>query len=183
MIAGARVEIAPFKQHPADFVLWKPSDETTPGWQSPWGYGRPGWHIECSTMSGKYLGAQFDIHAGGLDLIFLIMRTKLHNHAVRIIWIGWQISGCIMAMSRLRVRRYQNRLAISQLWQMPLPCIAERLSAIVCWQPVIVRHLISRKISLPKQKQIWTNSIGQPVSQIRQCRQTLIYIRITGTIM
>ena len=70
MIAGARVEIAPFKQHPADFVLWKPSDETTPGWQSPWGYGRPGWHIECSAMSGKYLGAQFDIHAGGLDLIF-----------------------------------------------------------------------------------------------------------------
>ncbi|MGB2209325.1 MAG: class I tRNA ligase family protein, partial [Candidatus Puniceispirillaceae bacterium] len=52
MIAGARVEIAPFKQHPADFVLWKPSDETTPGWQSPWGYGRPGWHIECSAMSG-----------------------------------------------------------------------------------------------------------------------------------
>ena len=70
MIAGARVEVAPFKQHPADFVLWKPSDKAIPGWDSPWGYGRPGWHIECSAMSSKYLGAQFDIHAGGLDLIF-----------------------------------------------------------------------------------------------------------------
>jgi len=70
MIAGARVEVAPFKQHAADFVLWKPSDDGVAGWQSPWGYGRPGWHIECSAMSGKYLGAQFDIHAGGLDLIF-----------------------------------------------------------------------------------------------------------------
>ncbi len=70
MIAGARVEVAPFKKHPSDFVLWKPSDEDTPGWESPWGVGRPGWHIECSAMSGKYLGKQFDIHAGGLDLIF-----------------------------------------------------------------------------------------------------------------
>lgn len=70
MIAGARVEIAPFKQDPADFVLWKPSDQGTPGWDSPWGYGRPGWHIECSAMSCKYLGETFDIHGGGADLMF-----------------------------------------------------------------------------------------------------------------
>jgi len=70
MIAGARVEVAPYKKDPADFVLWKPADEISPGWDSPWGRGRPGWHIECSAMSAEYLGAEFDIHAGGLDLIF-----------------------------------------------------------------------------------------------------------------
>ncbi|AXC50431.1 cysteine--tRNA ligase [Paracoccus suum] len=70
MIAGARVEVAPFKRDPMDFVLWKPSDAETPGWESPWGRGRPGWHIECSAMSEALLGPDFDIHAGGLDLLF-----------------------------------------------------------------------------------------------------------------
>ncbi len=70
MIAGARVEIAPYKRDPADFVLWKPSPPELPGWPSPWGRGRPGWHIECSAMSEAYLGPNFDIHGGGLDLIF-----------------------------------------------------------------------------------------------------------------
>ncbi len=70
MIAGARVEVAPYKRDPADFVLWKPSDETLPGWESPWGRGRPGWHIECSAMSRAYLGDTLDIHGGGIDLVF-----------------------------------------------------------------------------------------------------------------
>ncbi|MBD3786582.1 MAG: cysteine--tRNA ligase [Sphingomonadales bacterium] len=70
MIAGARVEVAPFKEDPMDFVLWKPSDDELPGWDSPWGRGRPGWHIECSAMSYELLGASFDIHAGGIDLQF-----------------------------------------------------------------------------------------------------------------
>ncbi|AWB48462.1 cysteine--tRNA ligase [Gemmobacter aquarius] len=70
MIAGARVEVAPFKEDPMDFVLWKPSDAETPGWDSPWGRGRPGWHIECSAMSYELLGASFDIHGGGIDLQF-----------------------------------------------------------------------------------------------------------------
>ena len=69
-IAGSRVEIAPFKKDPSDFVLWKPSDDTQPGWDSPWGFGRPGWHTECSAMSEKTLGLPFDIHGGGRDLIF-----------------------------------------------------------------------------------------------------------------
>jgi cysteinyl-tRNA synthetase len=70
-IAGARVDVAPYKRDPADFVLWKPSTDAQPGWDSPWGRGRPGWHIECSAMSEHYLGPlPFDIHAGGLDLIF-----------------------------------------------------------------------------------------------------------------
>jgi cysteinyl-tRNA synthetase len=69
-IAGSRVEVAPFKKDPADFVLWKPSTDEQPGWESPWGMGRPGWHTECSAMSKKTLGLPFDIHGGGRDLIF-----------------------------------------------------------------------------------------------------------------
>nr|WP_211112146.1 cysteine--tRNA ligase [Azospirillum soli] len=70
MIAGARVEVAPYKRDASDFVLWKPSSDDQPGWDSPWGRGRPGWHIECSAMAKKHLGVTFDIHGGGLDLIF-----------------------------------------------------------------------------------------------------------------
>src|ERR1700722_10850381 len=70
MIAGARVEIAPYKEDPGDFVLWKPSGDDQPGWESPWGRGRPGWHIECSAMSETHLGAHFDIPGGGVDLVF-----------------------------------------------------------------------------------------------------------------
>ncbi|SNT76468.1 cysteine--tRNA ligase [Paracoccus seriniphilus] len=70
MIAGARVEVAPFKRDPMDFVLWKPSAPDQPGWDSPWGRGRPGWHIECSAMSAALLGPTFDIHGGGIDLQF-----------------------------------------------------------------------------------------------------------------
>ena len=70
MIAGARVEIAPYKRNPMDFVLWKPSNSEQPGWESPWGFGRPGWHIECSAMARALFGEKFDIHGGGLDLQF-----------------------------------------------------------------------------------------------------------------
>ncbi len=70
MLAGARVEVAPYKKHPGDFVLWKPSTPDLPGWDSPWGIGRPGWHIECSAMSAAHLGETIDIHAGGVDLQF-----------------------------------------------------------------------------------------------------------------
>jgi len=70
LIAGARVEVAPYKRAPQDFVLWKPSTPELPGWDSPWGRGRPGWHIECSAMSATHLGRTIDIHAGGQDLVF-----------------------------------------------------------------------------------------------------------------
>ena len=70
LISGSRVEISKYKKDPLDFVLWKPSEKEDPGWDSPWGRGRPGWHLECSVMSQKFLGKHFDIHGGGLDLIF-----------------------------------------------------------------------------------------------------------------
>jgi cysteinyl-tRNA synthetase len=85
MIAGSRVEVAPYKKSAHDFVLWKPSTPELPGWDSPWGRGRPGWHIECSAMAGKHLGRTIDIHAGGQDLIFphheneLAQSTCAHN--------------------------------------------------------------------------------------------------------
>lgn len=89
LIAGARIEIAPYKRNPADFVLWKPSDEKNPGWDSPFGRGRPGWHIECSAMTREILGEDFDIHGGGLDLIFphhqneIAQSLCLHDHGHR----------------------------------------------------------------------------------------------------
>ncbi len=76
VIEGARGEVADYKKDAADFVLWKPSSDEQPGWPSPWGRGRPGWHIECSAMSGRYLGQTFDIHGGGQDLIFRTTKTR-----------------------------------------------------------------------------------------------------------
>ena len=92
MIAGARVEVAPYKEDPMDFVLWKPSNADQPGWESPWGYGRPGWHIECSAMAHDLLGAQFDIHGGGNDLTFPhheneIAQSKCAGHDFANVWM------------------------------------------------------------------------------------------------
>jgi cysteinyl-tRNA synthetase len=100
MMAGARVEVAPYKRSPLDFVLWKPSTPEMPGWSSPWGKGRPGWHVECSAMIGRHLGQTIDIHGGGQDLIFphheneiaqgtcangtLYCRTWVHNSFVTV---------------------------------------------------------------------------------------------------
>src|SRR3546814_2483083 len=77
MLAGARVEVAPYKRDPGDFVLWKPSTPELPGWESPWGRGRPGWHIECSVMAAAHLGETIDIHAGGVDLPFPNHENKI----------------------------------------------------------------------------------------------------------
>ena len=94
MVAGARVEVAPYKKGAMDFVLWKPSDAATPGWPSPWGRGRPGWHIECSAMAGEYLGESFDIHGGGIDLMFPHHENEIaqsegahHNHPLAQVWM------------------------------------------------------------------------------------------------
>jgi len=94
MIAGARVEVAPYKKNPMDFVLWKPSDAETPGWESPWGRGRPGWHIECSAMGEALLGETFDIHGGGIDLMFPHHENEIaqsesahHDHPLARVWM------------------------------------------------------------------------------------------------
>ncbi|HLY06052.1 MAG TPA: cysteine--tRNA ligase [Rhizomicrobium sp.] len=94
MIAGARVDVAPYKRGPMDFVLWKPSDASLPGWESPWGRGRPGWHIECSAMGEALLGETFDIHGGGIDLVFphheneIAQSEGAHDgHALARVWM------------------------------------------------------------------------------------------------
>lgn len=109
MIAGARVEVAPYKKNPMDFVLWKPSAENEPGWESPWGRGRPGWHIECSAMSAALLGETFDIHGGGIDLVFphheneiAQSRCAFHTGVMAQVWMhnGFlQVEGEKMAKS------------------------------------------------------------------------------------
>ena len=100
MIAGARVEIAPYKADPLDFVLWKPSSDDLPGWQSPWGRGRPGWHLECSAMSHDLLGDTFDIHGGGNDLIFPHHENELAQSKCCFPSGGLQIFGCTMKCFR-----------------------------------------------------------------------------------
>ena len=94
MMAGARVDVAPYKKSAMDFVLWKPSPADLPGWESPWGRGRPGWHIECSAMSEAHLGETFDIHGGGLDLVFPHHENEIaqsegahHGHAFANVWM------------------------------------------------------------------------------------------------
>lgn len=94
MLAGARVEVAPYKKNAMDFVLWKPSEDAAPGWDSPWGRGRPGWHIECSAMAGEYLGETFDIHGGGIDLQFPHHENEIaqseganHGHPLAKVWM------------------------------------------------------------------------------------------------
>ena len=101
LIAGARVEVAPYKKGPGDFVLWKPSAGDEPGWDSPWGRGRPGWHIECSAMSGRYLGETFDLHGGGQDLIFPHHENELAQstcaHGGRPFVRFWMHNGYLMS--------------------------------------------------------------------------------------
>lgn len=100
IIAGARVDVAAYKRDPADFVLWKPSSGTEPGWDSPWGFGRPGWHLECSAMSAKYLGEEFDIHGGGQDLIFPHHENEIAqsrcSHGTDIMAKYWVHNGYLM---------------------------------------------------------------------------------------
>ena len=98
MIDGARVEVAPYKKDPKDFILWKPSTPELPGWESPWGRGRPGWHIECSAMSHEHLGNKFDIHGGASIWSFRTMRTKLPNPNAHLVWMPLRPIGCTTAI-------------------------------------------------------------------------------------
>ena len=121
LIAGARVEVAPYKRDPADFVLWKPSETTVPGWDSPWGRGRPGWHIECSAMSMKYLGDSFDIHGGGRDLIFPHHENELAQsrcaHPGSQFAKYWMHNGYLMAEGEKMSKSLGNFYTIHELLQ------------------------------------------------------------------
>jgi len=119
MIAGARVEVAPYKKNPADFVLWKPSTPDLPGWESPWGRGRPGWHIECSAMSEAHLGDTLDIHAGGNDLMFphheneVAQSTCAHGGKVFARW--WLHNGMLTFGGKKMSKSLGNTLVLHEL--------------------------------------------------------------------
>ncbi|AND69095.1 cysteinyl-tRNA synthetase [Dyella thiooxydans] len=125
MIAGARVEVAPYKKNPVDFVLWKPSTPELPGWDSPWGRGRPGWHIECSAMSAAHLGETIDIHAGGVDLQFphheneIAQSTCAHGGKVFARW--WLHNGMLTFGGRKMSKSLGNVLHVHQLLQQHPP--------------------------------------------------------------
>lgn len=119
MLAGARVEVAPYKKNDGDFVLWKPAGVDEPGWESPWGRGRPGWHIECSAMSWAHLGETFDIHGGGLDLIFPhheneIAQTRCafgHGHMAQV----WMHNGFLQVEGEKMSKSLGNFVTIHDL--------------------------------------------------------------------
>ncbi|MGQ0665111.1 MAG: cysteine--tRNA ligase [Pseudomonadota bacterium] len=118
-IAGARVEVAPYKHDPADFVLWKPSGPAQPGWDSPWGRGRPGWHIECSAMSEAHLGESFDIHGGGHDLIFPHHENEIAQsecaHAGRPFVRYWVHNGYLVANGEKMSKSLGNFFTVRDL--------------------------------------------------------------------
>jgi cysteinyl-tRNA synthetase len=119
MIAGARVEVAPYKKNPADFVLWKPSDESLPGWDSPWGRGRPGWHIECSAMAAAHLGETIDIHAGGNDLMFPHHENEVAQstcaHGGKVFARYWLHNGMLTFDGRKMSKSLGNVLVLHEL--------------------------------------------------------------------
>ncbi len=125
LIAGARVEVAPYKRNAGDFVLWKPSTPELPGWDSPWGLGRPGWHIECSAMSAAHLGDTIDIHAGGVDLLFphheneIAQSTCAHGGKVFARW--WMHNGMLTFDGRKMSKSLGNVLLVHELLQLHPP--------------------------------------------------------------
>ena len=119
MLAGARVEVAPYKENPGDFVLWKPSDDNQPGWDSPWGRGRPGWHIECSAMSAAHLGEVIDIHAGGQDLVFPHHENEIAQsrcaHGTDTFARYWMHNGFVTVEKRKMSKSLGNTLVVHEL--------------------------------------------------------------------
>jgi cysteinyl-tRNA synthetase len=119
MRAGARVEVAPYKRDPMDFVLWKPSEGTDPGWDSPWGFGRPGWHLECSAMSEKHLGEVFDIHGGGIDLVFPHHENEVAQstcaHGTKIMANVWMHNGHLQVEGAKMSKSLGNFVTIHDL--------------------------------------------------------------------
>ena len=125
LIAGSRVEVAPYKKNPTDFVLWKPSTPELPGWDSPWGRGRPGWHIECSAMSAAHLGETIDIHAGGIDLLFphheneIAQSTCAHGGKLFARW--WMHNGMLTFDGRKMSKSLGNVLLVHELLKLHPP--------------------------------------------------------------
>jgi cysteinyl-tRNA synthetase len=132
LVAGARVDVAPYKQDPADFVLWKPSTPEQPGWESPWGRGRPGWHVECSAMALEHLGEVFDIHGGGLDLVFPHHENEIAQsrcaHGTAEMARLWMHNGYVVVNGEKMAKSAGNFFTVRQLLEEGLRGEAIRLA-------------------------------------------------------
>lgn len=169
LVAGARVEVAPYKKDPADFVLWKPSTDAQPGWPSPWGRGRPGWHIECSAMSGSLLGETFDIHAGGLDLIFphheneIAQSRSAFGHAMMAKY--WMHNGFLNISGEKMSKSLGNFFTVHELLdQHPAEAIRLLLLSAHYRQPLDFTHegLVQAKATLDR----WYGALrGKPAAE------------------
>ena len=119
MMAGARIEVSDFKRHPGDFVLWKPSEDPQPGWDSPWGWGRPGWHLECSVMSEFHLGETIDIHGGGQDLVFPHHENEIAQsvcaHGGKVFARYWMHNGFVTINKSKMSKSLGNTLVVHEL--------------------------------------------------------------------
>ncbi len=154
LIAGARVEVAPYKRDPADFVLWKPSDADTVGWDSPWGRGRPGWHIECSTMIETHLGETIDIHGGGQDLVFPHHENEIAQsncaHHGRPLCRFWVHNGHVQMASEKMSKSLGNLLLLKDLLA-TAPAEAVRLGLLTAhyrqpldWNPRVLEESVQK---------------------------------------
>ena len=178
LIAGARVEVAPYKKDAADFVLWKPSTDAQAGWPSPWGRGRPGWHIECSAMSAAHLGETFDIHAGGLDLIFphheneIAQSRSAFGHAFMAKY--WMHNGFLNISGEKMSKSLGNFLTVHELLdQYPGEAIRLLLLSAHYRQPLDFTHegLMQAKATLDRwygalrSKELKSAPVPQPVEE------------------
>ena len=175
LVAGARVEVAPYKKDPADFVLWKPSTDQQPGWPSPWGRGRPGWHIECSAMSARHLGETFDIHAGGLDLIFphheneIAQSRSAFGHAIMAKY--WMHNGFLNISGEKMSKSLGNFFTVHELLdQHPAEAIRFLLLTAQYRQPLDFTHegLIQAKATLDRWYGALRGKDAKPSSSVPQ---------------
>jgi cysteinyl-tRNA synthetase len=174
--SGSRIEVSKLKKNPMDFVLWKPSEKKDPGWESPWGRGRPGWHLECSVMSEKYLGKNFDIHGGGLDLIFPHHENEIaqscSNNSTKHFANYWVHNGFVTLNKEKMSKSLGNIITISDAVKkysgqvVRLALLSAHYSQPLDWNDDLLKN---QKATLEKWYKLYEKSDGNDVLEISEC--------------
>ena len=171
--SGTRVEVSNLKKNPIDFVLWKPAADTDPGWSSPWGRGRPGWHLECSVMSEKYLGKNFDIHGGGLDLIFPHHENEIAqsccNNSTKFFANYWIHNGFVTINKEKMSKSLGNVITISDaIKKYSAPAVRLALLSAHYSQPLDWNDnlLTNQKNTIDKWYNLYDEEINEDISEI-----------------
>jgi cysteinyl-tRNA synthetase len=171
--SGTRVEVSNLKKNPIDFVLWKPATDTDPGWSSPWGRGRPGWHLECSVMSEKYLGKNFDIHGGGLDLIFPHHENEIAqsccNNSTKFFANYWIHNGFVTINKEKMSKSLGNVITISDaIKKYSAPAVRLALLSAHYSQPLDWNDnlLTNQKNTIDKWYNLYDEEINEDISEI-----------------